>query len=559
MSPVFYNHNYEDAVLWRVFQHVRKGCYINVGGGNFLVSLAAKIFYNKGWKAINIAPDRVLFEGLQSARPNDINLQLAAGERKGALDIYEREGTDLSDMDKSNVNITAKNTVIQYTVPVVRLTTVCEQHAEGEIHFLKIGMREDVFSVLKGLDLTKVRPWLILVEVDLHKEEKASSNAWPPLLLERGYHQPFFDGQYQYYVADEHPEIDDALAEPIANGFSQEKEAMERLHSLVEAKKIELESLLPSLAKMDKSREELLRKIDYLQNKVNSLNEKHQGNWEESQALLRIIVEKDTILRENKVMLIEHEREVEQLKEQHHKMESTFAGERELLKEEGILLKQEKGLLDDRVKELYSQVDLQKRALEAAHAQAFSALEVVRAEAAAGLAIAHAEIARQQLDVNMLRAIYKSKSWKITLPLRKCMLGMKVALTYPQQLAGWIIRFPKRAIRWSVVRLMALSLKFPRIKNLFRIGLKRFPRVYQKLVLLAQARGLVASPASTPQIHAELVPASPLLEAETGGDFPEPENVASEKGEPLLQIGRSASQIYQQLNAEVMQENKRSS
>ena len=100
MTFVSYAQNYEDVILRRALGDVEKGFYIDVGAYHPFVDSVSKAFYDAGWHGINIEPVSEWYKKLQQDRPNDINLQIAVGARKGNLDFFEVVGTGLSTHDK---------------------------------------------------------------------------------------------------------------------------------------------------------------------------------------------------------------------------------------------------------------------------------------------------------------------------------------------------------------------------------------------------------------------------------------------------------------------------
>ncbi len=229
MTFISYAQNFEDVMLRRALKDVDKGFYIDVGANDPVADSVTKAFYDAGWRGINIEPVSEWYEKLQLDRPDDINLQLAVGARKGGINFYEVIGTGLSTMDESIAKRHAQEQGFElkrYKVPVVRLTTICKQHPHSDIHFIKIDVEGAELSVLQGLDLKKIRPWIILVESTLPNMQIENYEEWEHSLTERGYHHVYFDGLSRYYVADEHDELDAAFRLP-PNYFDHFKRASE--------------------------------------------------------------------------------------------------------------------------------------------------------------------------------------------------------------------------------------------------------------------------------------------------------------------------------------------
>ena len=84
------------------------------------------------------------------------------------------------------------------------------------IHFLKIDVEGAEESVLEGLPLDVIRPWIILFEsVAPMKNDEDVSVDCVKYLESKKYHQVYFDGLNKFFVADEHTELDKAFSVPV--------------------------------------------------------------------------------------------------------------------------------------------------------------------------------------------------------------------------------------------------------------------------------------------------------------------------------------------------------
>ncbi len=223
MDFISYAQNYEDVMLHRALKDVCKGFYIDVGAQHPVTDSVTNAFYIAGWRGINIEPVNEWYKNLQTCRPEDINLQLGVGAHKGKLDFYEVVGTGLSTSIKDIAQRHVRENGFElksYQILTETLTNICEQYPQPDIHFLKIDAEGSEKSVLKGLDLEKIRPWIILVEATLPNSQTVKYDDWEPLIIDSGYHFTYFDGLNRFYVADEHQYLDSAFHAP-PNVFDQ--------------------------------------------------------------------------------------------------------------------------------------------------------------------------------------------------------------------------------------------------------------------------------------------------------------------------------------------------
>lgn len=206
MSFVSYAQNLEDVLLWRALCGVEKGFFIDVGANHPKVDSVTYAFYERGWSGINLEPEARSFEQLQTVRPRDINLKVAAGERVTTLPLYDFgvRGLTTISQDVADRHVRAGLRIGSFLeVPVVPLSDVCAQHVRGEIHFLKIDVEGSETGVIRGMDLSRWRPWILVVEATIPNTQEPSHLEWDPLLTAAQYRFVHFDGLSRYYVSEE--------------------------------------------------------------------------------------------------------------------------------------------------------------------------------------------------------------------------------------------------------------------------------------------------------------------------------------------------------------------
>ncbi|WP_018231901.1 FkbM family methyltransferase [Thioalkalivibrio thiocyanodenitrificans] len=210
MTFVSYAQNFEDVMLWRALKHVESGFYIDVGANDPEIDSVTKAFYDRGWQGINIEPVAQWFQRLEEQRPRDINLQMAVGAKQGEVVIYELPDTGLSTTDKATAERHEAERgykKLENAVPVETLTSICRRLHVAPIHFLKIDVEGAEKDVLEGLDLSIIRPWVIVVESTLPNTQIEDYAEWEPILCDADYDYVYFDGLNRYYVAYEHHEL----------------------------------------------------------------------------------------------------------------------------------------------------------------------------------------------------------------------------------------------------------------------------------------------------------------------------------------------------------------
>jgi len=212
---ISYAQNFEDIRLWRALKYFEKGFYIDVGANHPVSDSVTKAFYDRGWTGINAEPVPDYYQQLSQDRPRDINLQCAVGESADDLVFYGVPDTGLSTLDPTvaQQHIDAGMDVRTTTVKSRTLTSICEQYAQDRtIHFLKIDVEGHEETVLRGMDFSKYRPWILLIETPWKRDQ-----TWEKLVLDAGYESVLFDGLNTFYLAKEHLNLKGAFELPPCN------------------------------------------------------------------------------------------------------------------------------------------------------------------------------------------------------------------------------------------------------------------------------------------------------------------------------------------------------
>jgi FkbM family methyltransferase len=207
--------NFEDVRLWRALKQFEHGFYIDVGANDPSHDSVTKAFYDHGWQGINIEPMQNYYAALCQQRPRDVTVQCIASDRPGEVTFYGIPGTGLSTADaaiaqqRKDLGMDVRS----LTVKARTLTSICEEHAaDRAIHFLKIDVEGHEETVLRGMDFSRFRPWIIVIETPWQRD-----HTWEHLVTEAGYQSILFDGVNTWFLADEHMSLKPAFDIPPCN------------------------------------------------------------------------------------------------------------------------------------------------------------------------------------------------------------------------------------------------------------------------------------------------------------------------------------------------------
>jgi len=159
----------EDIHLLRALYgvHHDDGFYIDVGAFHPDIDSVTKLFYDAGWRGINVEPSPTWFRNFPEHRPRDINLNVAVTEKPGQIEFYDDQKGGLGTTSVSIADDHAQRGKVAKTpvsVNAVTLTSICETHCRSAIHFLKVDVEGIEGAVLRSMDFSRYRPWVLCVE-----------------------------------------------------------------------------------------------------------------------------------------------------------------------------------------------------------------------------------------------------------------------------------------------------------------------------------------------------------------------------------------------------------
>jgi len=219
MVFVSYAQNFEDVMLARAFPGAQ-GFYVDVGANDPDIDNVSRAFYERGWSGINIEPLAPQYARLVRRRPRDVNLRIAVGEREGEIAFFAvEEWHGYSTTDPTIVAQHRADGLIieEERIPVRRLAAVLDEHAAGRaIDFMKIDVEGTELSVLRGAELQRNRPKILVIEakmpvtfamVDRPDEVPDRTEEYAAFLGPLGYRLAYHDGLNAFFVADEHQDL----------------------------------------------------------------------------------------------------------------------------------------------------------------------------------------------------------------------------------------------------------------------------------------------------------------------------------------------------------------
>ncbi len=451
MTFISYAQNYEDVNLYRALKDVRKGFYIDVGAQDPVADSVTKAFYELGWRGINIEPVDHWFNKLLVDRPEDHNLKVAAGAETGTIKLFEVVGTGMSTSAAGYAaqHASAGFEIQEREVPARRLDDICDEFGVAEVHFLKIDAEGAEGAVLDGIDLHRIRPWIILLESTEPNSAVPNHGPWEDSLTDRGYVFVHFDGLNRYYVPREREEqLKAALSVP-PNYFDR-----------------------------------FIRYSEWLAGEHARQMEAEKAPREDE--LVQVRIQNDTL------------------------RDSLAAGEQRVSRLEGELIASRDSLAvgEQRVSRLEGELIASRERLQALDSQlVLSRNSKVHLEN------------RLSVHERELNGIYRSLSWRLTLPLRKGNLLVKRVKSSIATSSSFLARLPWRAAQFVLLSTLAHLRSRPARKAKLARLLERLPRLqrylrrFSRFLRLAASSTWTRGPVSAPEL---LSPKLSLSQRRTG-------------------------------------------
>jgi len=186
---VTYSQYEEDEILLDVFLGVREGSYVDVGAGHPVTDSVTYLLYERGWHGICIEPQSGLWKALKKIRPRDLSLNIAASDYAGEARLTSYPGSwGWATISDTTVGLHGDVPTVVDKVATYTLDYILDTYwKSGVIHVMSIDVEGSELAVLRGLDLKKYRPQMIVIESVRPGTFDPCHHEWEYLLTSNGY------------------------------------------------------------------------------------------------------------------------------------------------------------------------------------------------------------------------------------------------------------------------------------------------------------------------------------------------------------------------------------
>jgi|GEM_PF-1122160 len=182
----YFSQHGEDFLLWNFFNFKKKGFYIEVGAFDGIYLSNSYSFEQHGWRGICIEPSPEYYKLCVKNRPLAINLNVACVENDSTNKVLfnsEESGllSSVSNTQEYHADLKSRyaennlhfHSPKKIQVPAATLNNLLQKHTEDKIpiDFLSIDVEGYEENVLKGFDINKYSPQVLLIEANTSLDE----------------------------------------------------------------------------------------------------------------------------------------------------------------------------------------------------------------------------------------------------------------------------------------------------------------------------------------------------------------------------------------------------
>ena len=165
-KKISYSFNAVDLIIDYIFKNKNNGFYLDVGSQHPISNNNTYLLFKRGWSGINIDLDKKNIDLFNTARPNDINLNLAISSDVAEKKLYFYH-------DKSPINTLDKvvsdfQTSTVKKIKRIKTTTlnIALQNLKfnNKIDYMNLDVEGHEMDIFKAFDLSLYKPSIISVE-----------------------------------------------------------------------------------------------------------------------------------------------------------------------------------------------------------------------------------------------------------------------------------------------------------------------------------------------------------------------------------------------------------
>jgi FkbM family methyltransferase len=187
----------EDRILWYLLRQRQAGFFVDVGAYHPITASNTFVFYQQGWRGINIDPAPGCMAAFRELRPEDVNLEFAIGLSESEQPYYMLGGghEEMNTLeigfqqnlyDEIAVDSSSLTSVLVKVYPLSRVLADYRQPSEC-IDFMTIDVEGREKDVLQSNNWDRYRPIIVMIEDHAPMQDGACTSPVAGLMREARY------------------------------------------------------------------------------------------------------------------------------------------------------------------------------------------------------------------------------------------------------------------------------------------------------------------------------------------------------------------------------------
>ena len=169
-----------DLLISYIFRNKKKGIFIDIGCNHPVYNNNTYLLYKKGWRGINIDLDEKSINLFNTFRKSDLNIKQAISSKAEEVDLYfyhNKSPINTINKDLVNFHKTKPKQIKKINTKTLNSIIMKTPFANEKIDFMNIDVEGHELDVLKGFDLIKFSPTIIVIEyLDLNVKKLEITN-----------------------------------------------------------------------------------------------------------------------------------------------------------------------------------------------------------------------------------------------------------------------------------------------------------------------------------------------------------------------------------------------
>ena len=176
----YYSFSGVDIVINNIFRDINNGFYVDVGCQHPIKNNNTYLLHKKGWKGINIDLDQNNIDLFITARPKDININIAVSDKLKDVELFfYHKKSPINTIDKKTSEFQKAKVSQIKKIKANSLTNILDNsiYRNNKIDLLTIDVEGHELNVLNGLNFNIYSPKVIIVEfLDLNVKKLEIKN-----------------------------------------------------------------------------------------------------------------------------------------------------------------------------------------------------------------------------------------------------------------------------------------------------------------------------------------------------------------------------------------------